>query len=85
MIATSMRKFTTHIDELLNQVEDDCEQLMVQRPRGSVVVLSLTDYNSLMETAHQLSSSANIAHLRKSMEQAARGETISVDIDNLWT
>ncbi|GHT72806.1 hypothetical protein FACS189456_2330 [Bacteroidia bacterium] len=84
MVATTMRRFTTHLDELFNQVENDREHLIVQRAAGNMVVLSLTDYNSLMETLHQLSSSANIAHLCKSIEQAKRGKSIPVDIDNLW-
>ncbi|MDR3093297.1 MAG: type II toxin-antitoxin system Phd/YefM family antitoxin [Bacteroidales bacterium] len=83
MVATTMRKFTTHIDELFNQVKNDSEQLVVQRAAGDMVILSLTDYNSLMETLHQLSSSANIAHLQKSIEQANQGKNIPVDIDNL--
>ena len=38
--------------------------------------MSLDTYNSLMETVHLLRSSANAAHLQRSLEQAGRDELL---------
>jgi len=85
MIATAMNDFTTHAHTFFDHIEDVREPLVVERPGENMVVIPQMDYNGIMETLHQLSTAANIAHLGKSMEQVERGECVSMDIDNLWT
>ncbi|GHV66478.1 hypothetical protein FACS1894199_09990 [Bacteroidia bacterium] len=80
----TIQNFTSHVDDLFAKVEDIREPLVVERKGENMVILAQMDYNGIMETLHQLSSSANIAHLRNSIEQAKRGKSIPVDIDNLW-
>lgn len=36
------------------------------------------------DTTYLLSSSANAAHLEKSIEQAQNGEVIKLDLDDIW-
>jgi hypothetical protein len=45
------------------------------------------DYNAIdetEETAYLLSSAANAEHLKKSFEQAQRGEVTEVHLDDIW-
>ncbi|QNI65442.1 MULTISPECIES: type II toxin-antitoxin system Phd/YefM family antitoxin [unclassified Synechococcus] len=62
---------------VLDRVESDADvTLITRRNSQSAVVMSLDTYNSLMETVHLLRSSANAAHLQRSLEQAERGELL---------
>ena len=62
---------------VLDRVESDADvTLITRRNSQSAVVMSLDTYNSLMETVHLLRSSANAAHLQRSLEQVERGELL---------
>ncbi len=43
-------------------------------------MISLDEYNSLMETVHLLSSRANADRLYESMQQMKDGKTVSQDL-----
>jgi antitoxin YefM len=52
----------------LDAVVDDAEEVVIHRPHDrSVVMVSLTDWNAMQETAHLLSTPANAARLRQAM------------------
>ncbi len=85
MRTTNFTDLRTNLKHHLDSVVLDNTPLIVQRPNGeSVVVISLEDYNALVETEYLLSNPANVQHLRKSIEQANHGETVKVDIKDLW-
>ena len=68
----------------LDMVCEDHETLIVHRPGGkSVVMMSLEEYNSQMETEFLLTSSKNREHLEESIGQLKNGETIKVTIEEL--
>jgi antitoxin YefM len=46
------------------------------------VVMSLDQFNSLMETVHLLTSPANASHLAKSIKQYQSGKTVERDLIN---
>jgi antitoxin YefM len=50
--------------------------------RGAVMI-SLEEYNSLMETMYLLSSKANADHLYKSMEEVRQGKVVIKDLEGL--
>ena len=57
MIATNFSEFRTDLKKFLDSVEDNNETLIIKRKKGKgTVLISLEDYNSLMETMHVLSS-----------------------------
>ena len=57
-------------NKVLDQVVNDAEPFVINRTgEGDVVVMSLHDYNSLMETVHLLRSENNYAHLDRSIAQ----------------
>src|SRR6266853_4630589 len=61
----------------INRVcEDNAPVTITRRRDQAVVVLSLTEFESLQETAHLLRSPANAKRLLKSIESLARGRGI---------
>ena len=61
---------------LFDKVEENTDTLIIKRKAGKgTVMISLDEYNSIMETIHLLSSKANAAHLRESIEKMKREES----------
>ena len=51
--------------EVLDQVVNDREEIVITRQgHGSVVIIALDEYESLMETVYLMQSPANARHLR---------------------
>jgi antitoxin YefM len=70
MIAANFSEFRTNLKNYLDEVEDNNETLIVKRKTGKgTVMISLDEYNSIMETVHLLSSKANADRLRESIAQ----------------
>jgi antitoxin YefM len=64
-----------NLAELLDRVVKDNEPVIVaRRKRGSVVLVSLNEWNSIQETLHLSSTRANARALMDAMDQADRGE-----------
>lgn len=62
--------------KILDQVSDDADYTIIsRRDSEDAVVMSLDQFNGLMETVHLLSSPANAKHLEKSIEQYRSGKT----------
>lgn len=80
MIAANFSEFRTQLKKYLDHVEDNNEILIVKRKTGKgTVMISLDEYNSIMETVHQLSSKANADRLYESIDQMKEGKTVSLD------
>jgi len=61
---------------VLDQVAQDADYTVItRRDAEDAVVMSLEQFNSLMETFHLLKSPANAAHLAKSIKQYQSGKT----------
>jgi antitoxin YefM len=77
MIAANFTEFRTSLKKFLDEVEDNNETLVVKRGTGKgTVVISLNEYNSIMETMHLLSSRANAERLYESIQQLNEGKGI---------
>lgn len=77
MMAANFTEFRTGLKKYLDEVENNNETLVIKRGAGKgTVLLSLTDYNSIMETVHLLSSKTNSARLFESINQMKTGKTI---------
>lgn len=61
---------------VLDQVVNDADYTVItRRDSEDAVVMSLDQFNGLMETVHLLKSPANAAHLSKSIKQYRAGKT----------
>ena len=78
MIAANFSEFRTNLKNYLDNVEDNNETLIVKRKTGKgTVMISLAEYNSIMETVHLLSSKANAERLFESIQQMKNGEKVT--------
>ena len=76
MIAANFTEFRTSLKDYLDSVENDKETLIIKRKTGKgAVMISLEEYNSIMETLHLLSSRKNATRLFESIEQMKSGKS----------
>ena len=81
MIAANFSEFRAELKKFLDSVEDHNETLIIKRKTGKgAVVLSLDEYNSIMETLHLLSSRSNADRLYESMKQMKEGKASERDL-----
>lgn len=81
MIAANFTEFRTELKKYLDNVENNNETLVIKRKSGKgAVLISLDEYNSIMETVHLLSSKANADRLYQSIRQMKEGETVTHDL-----
>ena len=81
MIAANFSEFRTNLKNYLDNVEDNNETLIVKRKTGKgTVMISLDEYNSIMETVHLLSSKANADNLYESIRQMKNGEKVTKNL-----
>lgn len=77
MLAANYTEFRAELKRYLDMVEDDNELLVIKRGKGKgMMLMSMDEYNSLMETVYLLSSRKNAAHLHESMEQIKKKKII---------
>lgn len=71
------------LKRVLDQVVDDADYTIItRRDAEDAVVMSLDQFNGLMETVHLLKSPANAAHLSKSIQQYRAGKTEERSLQN---
>lgn len=81
MIAANYTEFRTGLKKFLDDVENNNETLIIKRGTGKgTVLLSLEEYNSIIETMHLLSSKANADRLYESINQMKAGKVIRKNI-----
>lgn len=70
--------------QTMQTVCDSHSPVIITRQKAeAVVMMSLNDYNSFLETAYLLGNPANAEHLRQSIAEAARGEATEVNLEEL--
>ncbi len=81
MRAANFTEFRTGLKKYLDDVENNNETLIIKRGTGhGTVVISLDEYNSIMETVHLLSSKANADSLYESIRQIKEGKGVEHNI-----
>jgi antitoxin YefM len=77
MRAANFTEFRTQLKKFLDEVENNHETLIIKRGSGNgTVLISLDEYNSIMETVHLLSSKANADRLYESIQQMKTGKVV---------
>ena len=75
MIAANYSEFRNELKNYLDNVEFNNETLIIRRGSGKgTVLISLDEYNSIMETLHLLSSKKNAKRLFESIDQMKTGK-----------
>jgi antitoxin YefM len=75
VLVANYSEFRTKLKNFLDAVEDNDETLIVKRGAGKgTVVISLDEYNSMMETAYLLNNRANRLYLEESIAQMEAGQ-----------
>ncbi len=77
MQAVTVSQLRSNIKKYLDDVSKSSDVIVVSRANEeeAVVILSLSEYNALTETAFLLSSAENRQRLHQSIEQVKEGRT----------
>ena len=77
----SFSEASNSLKTVLDQVTEDADYTIITRgDADDAVVMSLEFFNSLIETLHLLKSSANAAHLERSISQFKHGKVVERDL-----
>jgi antitoxin YefM len=75
MDAVSYSDLRENLKTYMDKVYDDKDALIITRKdKKNLVLISIDEYNSLLETNYLLSNEENAAHLRKSINQYKAGK-----------
>ena len=75
MVAISYTDLRQNLKTYMDKVVQDYEPLIITRKNNeNVVLLSVDEYSSLLETNYLLSNESNAAHLKKSIAQHKAGK-----------
>jgi antitoxin YefM len=78
MNTISFSSARSNLKSVLDEVANDFTTTLIKRRDSEdAVVMSLDNYNSIMETLHLLSSPANAKHLADSIAQVEKGQTVT--------
>ena len=76
MDAITYTDLRQNLKSYMDKVIQDNDALIITRKNNeNVVLISVGEYNSLMETNYLLSNEANAEHLKKSIAQHRSGKT----------
>ena len=75
MNAITYTDLRQNLKTCMDKVIQDCTPLIITRKNNeNVVLISIDEYNSLIETNYLLSNEANAEHLKKSIAQHKSGK-----------
>jgi antitoxin YefM len=81
MRAVNFSEARNKLKGVLDQVVEDSDYTIIsRRDAEDAVVMSLDNFNGLMETVHLLKSPANSEHLAKSISQYRSGKVETHDL-----
>lgn len=81
MLTTTISDFRKDIKNYFDKVSENFETLIINRGKDNgVVIMSLSEYNSLLATNHELSSIKNEKRLDAAIEKLSKGQTHQKDL-----
>lgn len=82
MKVTNITDFRSNAKQYIDSVIRDHSALVINRGKTAAVLISLDEYNSIVET-ERIMSSRHYEGLKESVEQFYNNELVTVDIDDL--
>jgi len=84
MRTSNYTDFRKNLKKHLDAVIIDNDPLIINRSDNSaVVVLSLEEYESILETEYILASPGTVSDIKKSRKEIKEGKGIEIDVDEL--
>lgn len=84
MSTATYKEVHSNFGHYFNRVIDDADTLVVNREGNeSAVLMSMNEYNSLIETLYLLSSQETMADIRQADADLRNGKGIEINIDEL--
>ncbi len=81
MLTTTISDFRKDIRRYLDRVTENFETLIINRGKDNgVVIISLSEYNSLCATQHELSAKNNETRLDSAIEKLRKGTQFRKDL-----
>ena len=81
MKAANFTEFRTKLKHYLDEVENNNETIIIKRGAGNgAVLISLDEFNSILETVHLLSSKANADRLYESIQQMKSSQSFQKEL-----
>lgn len=84
MLAVNYSTIRNHLKDYCDKVTDDYETVIVTRKdEKNVVIISLAEYNNMMENLFIMSNKKNYDRLIESRQQIERGSVVSKTMTEL--
>ena len=77
VVTTTLTDLRTNTKKYFDAVVEENKTIIIPRNKKGVVIISLDEYNSIMETEHLLSSKKNAERLINSLRQAEKGNLLN--------
>lgn len=85
MQITTTSDLRKNLKSKLDIVSEDKETVVIHRAgQEDIVMITLTEFNSWVETNYLMSSETNRKALIKGVQEVKEGKTTKIDINSLW-